>query len=353
MKNLLITWTVGLIMLSFPVAAQTKKAKAPAAKQAASVQSLVLAGKITEAVRQAERTPTGAQDALRALFGKADLEIAERQVTGAAATLDAAEKFADAWAKAKKGKPLPLDALKGRKLRLQGIQLSDNKQYAKAEAILKEALDLSKKSKDLVLEGGVHNNLGYALRHQDKMEAAATEFDTARQIAESQKDDLRGASYNFNLGEVLLQLDRTGFAISAFQRAEEQSKRASKPNLEALAIMRQGMAQGRLVSTAPASEAALRQEPLRLLSKAEKMFEQQGDDRNTGWALFLMADQAAYGMKFADASALGERAISYLAKAKDKNGLHRCYFLLMDMYNKLGDTAKSEKYKKLYEESGS
>ena len=277
-----------------------------------------------------------------------DLKITDRQIAQAGATLEAAERFVDEWARVKKGKDLSRDALKGRKLRLQGIELNDKKEYAKAEGILKQALEMSKQLKDPVLEAGVRNNLGYALRFQQKLEESAKEFETARQIAESQKDNLRAASYNLNLGDVLLQLDRAASAIDAFKRAEVQGKAASKSNVEARAILMQGLAQIRIV---PAVPEPLRQEPIRLMEKAEKMFEEQGDDRNTGWALYLIADRMAYSMKFADAAALGERAIPYLSKAKDKEGLRRCYFLLMDMFNRLGDIAKSSKYKKLYDET--
>jgi tetratricopeptide (TPR) repeat protein len=335
-------------MLSGPAVSQQKTAKAQAAKRSPSAQELVLQGKVAEAFRLAAKTPNGPQDTLKELLAMVDLKITDRQIAQAGATLEAAERFVDEWARVKKGKDLSRDALKGRKLRLQGIELNDKKEYAKAEGILKQALEMSKQLKDPVLEAGVRNNLGYALRFQQKLEESAKEFETARQIAESQKDNLRAASYNLNLGDVLLQLDRAASAIDAFKRAEVQGKAASKSNVEARAILMQGLAQIRIV---PAVPEPLRQEPIRLMEKAEKMFEEQGDDRNTGWALYLIADRMAYSMKFADAAALGERAILYLSKAKDKEGLRRCYFLLMDMFNRLGDIAKSSKYKKLYDET--
>jgi hypothetical protein len=93
-------------------------------------------------------------------------------------------------------------------------------------------------------------------------------------------------------------------------------------------------------------------ESFQLIQQAEQMFEQQGDDLNTGRALFLMADRTAYSMNFAEAAASGERAIPYLLKAKDRSGLQRCYYFLSDMYNKLGNAAKSGKYKKLADEMG-
>jgi tetratricopeptide (TPR) repeat protein len=343
-----LTWIVGLTILSSPAISQQKTTKTQAAKRSPTAQELVLQGKLTEAIRLAGKTPNGPQETLKGLLGMVDLEITDRQIAKASASLEAAEKFADAWSKANKGKDLPREGLKGRRLRVQGIELNDKKEYEKAEVILKQALDISKQIKDPTLEAGVRNNLGHALRYQEKLEESAKEYDTARQIAESQKDTLRAASYNLNLGNVLLQLDRTGPAIDAFKRAEEQGKAASKPDLEARAILNQGVAQIRIVASGPEQ---LRQEPIRLMEKAEKMFEQQGDDRNTGWALFLIADRTAYGMRFADAAAIGERAIPYLSKAKDKAGLRRCYFFLMDMYNRLGDTAKSGKYKKLYDET--
>jgi hypothetical protein len=343
-----LSWIVGLIILSSPAISQQKATKTLAAKRPPTIQELALQGKTTEAVRLAAKTPNGPQEALKGLLEIVDLKITDRQIDEARGTLAAAEKFADAWSNANKGKDLPREGLKGRKLRLQGIELSDKKEYDKAEAILKQALVVSKQSKDSALEAGVRNNLGYALRYQEKLEESAKEYETARQIAESQKDSLRAVSYNLNLGDVLLQLDRAGPAIDAFKRAEEQGKAASKPNLEARAILMQGVAQVRIVANGP---ELLRQEPLRLMERAEKMFEQLGDDRNTGWALYLIADRTAYSMKFAEAAAIGERAIPYLAKAKDKTGLRRCYFLLMDLYNKLGDSAKSGKYKKLYDQA--
>jgi len=343
-----LAWIVVLTMLSGPAVSQQKTAKAQAAKRSPSAQELVLQGKVAEAFRLAAKTPNGPQDTLKELLAMVDLKITDRQIAQAGATLEAAERFVDEWARVKKGKDLSRDALKGRKLRLQGIELNDKKEYAKAEGILKQALEMSKQLKDPVLEAGVRNNLGYALRFQQKLEESAKEFETARQIAESQKDNLRAASYNLNLGDVLLQLDRAASAIDAFKRAEVQGKAASKSNVEARAILMQGLAQIRIV---PAVPEPLRQEPIRLMEKAEKMFEEQGDDRNTGWALYLIADRMAYSMKFADAAALGERAIPYLSKAKDKEGLRRCYFLLMDMFNRLGDIAKSSKYKKLYDET--
>ena len=343
-----LAWIVGLIMLSGPAVSQQKTAKAQAAKRSPSAQELVLQGKVAEAFRLAAKTPNGPQDTLKELLAMVDLKITDRQIAQAGATLEAAERFVDEWARVKKGKDLSRDALKGRKLRLQGIELNDKKEYAKAEGILKQALEMSKQLKDPVLEAGVRNNLGYALRFQQKLEESAKEFETARQIAESQKDNLRAASYNLNLGDVLLQLDRAASAIDAFKRAEVQGKAASKSNVEARAILMQGLAQIRIV---PAVPEPLRQEPIRLMEKAEKMFEEQGDDRNTGWALYLIADRMAYSMKFADAAALGERAIPYLSKAKDKEGLRRCYFLLMDMFNRLGDIATSSKYTKLYDET--
>lgn len=349
MKKRYLAWIVVLTMLSGPAVSQQKTAKAQAAKRSPSAQELVLQGKVAEAFRLAAKTLNGPQDTLKELLAMVDLKITDRQIAQAGATLEAAERFVDEWARVKKGKDLSRDALKGRKLRLQGIELSDKKEYAKAEGILKQALEMSKQLKDPVLEAGVRNNLGYALRFQQKLEESAKEFETARQIAESQKDNLRAASYNLNLGDVLLQLDRPASAIDAFKRAEVQGKAASKSNVEARAILMQGLAQIRIVSTAP--EPQFRQEPIRLMERAEKMFEEQGDDRNTGWALYLIADRMAYSMKFADAAALGERAIPYLSKAKDKEGLRRCYFLLMDMFNRLGDTAKSSKYKKLYDET--
>jgi tetratricopeptide (TPR) repeat protein len=333
-----------LLFLSFSAVSLPGQGKAskPVGRPVPSVDSLVIQGKTDEAVRLAAKSPESARVAYQKLLEKVDVDITDRKIADAQSTLARTAQFLEGYGRTKNAIALPSAALKGRQLRIQGIQYSDQKEYQKATTALKQALAISKEIKDPVLEAGVHNNLGYALRNQEDLEEAAAEFDAARKLAEAQKDNLRAGSYNFNLGEVLLQSGPPEKAIEAFRRSSDQSKAAGRDNLEARAVLMQGVAQGRIDSIGPA--------PLSYFEKAQKMFEDQGDWRNAGWSYYLMADRTAYTQKFAEAAALGEKAIPLLVKAKDNRGLKACYFFLYDVYNKLGDQAKSEKYKKLNEE---
>jgi tetratricopeptide (TPR) repeat protein len=323
---------------------QAKTSGRVASKPAPALQDLVLQGKIPEAARLASKSVAQAEDAVRKLLDLVDLQVTERQIAKAQATLQATESFVNACAKSGAAKNLSVVPIKGRKLRLQGIQLNDDKQFEKAEVILRQALDICKQIKDVRLEGGVHNNLGIALQFQEKLEEAAKEFESARQIAESQKDALRAGSYNFNLGKTLYQLGRHEQALQAFKRSAEQNKSASKTEMEARAIMMCGMAHSKFDVVNP--------EALRYFEQALKLFEQLGDKRNAGWVYYLMGDHVAYSQKFADGVAYGEKAVPLLAAAGDSAGLIPCYEFLSDMYARIGVKEKSEHYKKLAEDLG-
>src|SRR5881397_2542022 len=90
---------------------------------------LALQGKMTDAVRLARKSPSGAADALKRLYDTADLQITERQLKEAQATLAAAELFLTSYSKVEKGKQLPEAPLKGRNLRLKGILLNEQKEF--------------------------------------------------------------------------------------------------------------------------------------------------------------------------------------------------------------------------------
>ncbi|MBP1596464.1 MAG: hypothetical protein H6Q05_1841 [Acidobacteria bacterium] len=321
---------------------QAKKDKAGAKKAAPTVSELVLAGKIPEAVKLAAKQPGAAETTLNTLMSSSDTQITLRQIPEARASLEAARKFLDACEKAGQAKNLPADALKGRELRLQGISLSDEKQFEKAEAFLHQALDISKKAKDPALEAGIHNNLGYALRNMNLLEEAAQEFESARQMAEEQKDDLRAGSYNFNLGEVLQKMGRRELALAAYKRSAEQNKAASRPNIEARAILMQGVVTSSLEPRG--------QDAVVLFLEAASKFEKVGDNQNAGWSYMLLGDHFGYAMDFKRVVEYCEKAVPLLSKAEDKAGLLRCYNTLTDMHGRLGDIPKCEMYKKLGEE---
>ena len=310
--------------------------------QSSAIAELVTKGKIDEAVKLAVKTPAAAVEAVYNMMAEADDQISLRRIPGARGTLEAAEQFAQACEKTGKVKDLPLDALRGRQVRLQGIMLSDQKEYPKAEAYLRQALQISTKAKDPVLEAGVHNNLGYALANQQLLEEAAREFDTARQMAEEQKDDLRAGSYNFNLGDVLYRLGRMNPSLSAYQRSAVQNKAASRPSIEARAVLMQAVVQNRISSSNP--------EVSKLFLEAASMFEKLGDDLYTGRSLYYYADNVAYTMDFRRAAEYGEKALTFLTKAGETADLERCYTFLGDMYARLGDVVTSEQYKKLAKE---
>jgi tetratricopeptide (TPR) repeat protein len=333
-----------LILFAATAQPQTKsgaaasKAKATAKTPAETMAELIMQGKVPEAAKLAAKSPAAAGSALNSLMSSADAQIAMRKTAEAQATLDAAQSFVDACDKTGKVKDIPRDALKGRQVRLQGIQFSDQQDFAKSEAFLRQALQISKNVKDPVLEAAVHNNLGYALQSMDLLEDAVKEYDAARQMADEQKDNLRSGSANFNLGEVLYQLKRLDPALVAFKRAAEKSRAASRPDIEALATRKQAVVM--------AAQNPRNAESIRLFQEAETMFEKLGDHQNSGWTYYLMGDHVAYSMNFRLAAEYGEKALAFLTKTNQKPSLQSCYEFLGDMYGRLGDIPKAEKYKK-------
>ena len=318
--------------------AAASKAKAAAKTPAVTIADLVMQGKIPEAAKLAAKSPGAAESALNSLMSSADAQILARKTAEAQATLDAAQKFVDACDKTGKVKDIPLDALKGRQFRLQGIQFSDQGDYAKSEAFLRQALQISKNVKDPVLEAAVHNNLGYALQSMDLLEEAVKEYDTARQMADDQKDNLRSGIANFNLGEALYQLKRLDPAMVAFKRAAEKSRAASRPDIEALATRKQAVVMG--------AQDPRSQDAIRVFQEAETMFEKIGDLQNAGLTYYMMGDHIAYSLNFRQAAEYGEKALALLTKANHKPSLQRCCEFLGEMYGRLGDIPKAEQYKK-------
>jgi tetratricopeptide (TPR) repeat protein len=342
MRTVLLATLLGVCCFGTKLGAQDKSAKAAATPPA--LQDLIVQGKLPEAVRIATKSPKLVAGALKSIMDNVDIAITERRIGEAKAAMEAVDRFVAALPKKGKAAPtaLPNDAIQGRRARIAGIEFVDAKQYAEGETKLRQALELSKKAGDPVLEAGVHNNLGVTLRYQqsnsaEKGELAAAEFDTARKMAEEQNDLLRAGSYNFNLGQALLQLARPGAALEAFKRSAEQNKATGKTNLQARAIMFQGVSLSKIevVST----------EPVKYFEAAVKLFLNTGDNQNAGWSLFLMADHLAYGGKYNESASAGERALPYLVKANDKAGLLRCYNLLSDMYGRLDDKKRAESYK--------
>lgn len=313
-------------------ATQTSAVKAPQPHE------LALQGKIQQAVQLANKSPNGVTDTLQTLFEMADIQVTDQKIAEAQTTLEAASKFLDAYAKDRRSKPVSREALKGRQLRLQGIQLSNKKEYEKAEVPLKDALEIARKIKDPTLEAGAHNNLGYALLSRGREEEACKEFTAAREMAEAQKDPSRSSSYNFNLGLSLYQMHKWDQALDAFKRSAEQSRTVSKASLEARAIMWEGRALSNINAVSP--------EATKYFASAQKMFEKLGDQGNSGRSYMLAADHTAYSLDFARAIVFAEQAIAPLTAAGDKTGLRDCYSFLADMYGRIGKKEKVEMYKK-------
>jgi tetratricopeptide (TPR) repeat protein len=318
--------------------AAASKAEAAAKTPAATMAELVMQGKIPEAAKLAVKSPGAVESALNSLMSSADAQIVMRKTAEAQATLDAAQKFVDACDKTGKVKAIPRDALKGRQVRLQGIQFSDQQDYAKSEAFLRQALQISKNIKDPVLEAAVHNNLGYALQSMDLLEDAVKEYDIARQMADEQKDNQRSGTANFNLGETLYKLKRLDPALAAFKRAAEKGRAASRPDIEALATRKQAVVM--------AAQDPRNQESIRVFQEAETLFEKIGDHQNAGLTYYQMGDSLAYNMSFRQAAEYGEKALTLLTKANHKPSLQRCLEFLGDMYGRLGDIPKAEQYRK-------
>ncbi len=331
-----------IFLLSVCAGGQKKTASPRPAKPVPEVYELILQGKISEAVRLTSKSIARAEGAVDKLIDIVDAQIVDREITKAQTTLKSAESFVDAYAKAVPGKSLRGNALKGRNLRIQGIKLNDAKEYAKAESTLRQALTVSLDAKDARLEGGIRNNLGFALQAQGKLEDAVKEFEAARDIAEKQDDPLRAGSYNFNLGRTFFQLGRMDAALAAYKRSADQNKAAAKPDLEARAMMMAGIAQSRLDSFSP--------EAMKFFQLAFKLFDQIGDKRNAAWCLYLMGDHTAYTQRFADAAAYGEKAVLLLKAGNDTDALQKVYEFLSEMYGKTGAKEKSDQFRQLADE---
>jgi len=318
-------------------AAQTPKA-APFSTPP-DIAALVTSNRTSEAVQAAVQSPGSVEPGIQKLCATFDLLVNFRQLQQAGSVLDASEHFLDELEKSSPAVKVSRDPIRGRRLRLAGIELGDQKQYREAETKLREALAISVAARDAVLEAGVHNNLGYALHYQNRMEEAAAEYDRARQMAEEQNDSLRAGSYNFNLGQALLALQKPESAAEAFRRAEAQNSAAGRGSLEARSVIMRGIALARVNPQSPAA--------FQLYGKARTMFQDQGDDRNVGWALFLMAGHRNAEAQFLEAARYAEEAVPYLIKSDDKALLRNCYTLLSSVYSAASDSEKAEHYKRL------
>ena len=341
---------IGLILLSgLGFTTAKKETKPSATKTPATVQSLILAGKAKEAAQLALKTIGALDEAVTKLLSDVDDQITDRKVKEAATTIAAVDSFLDAYAAKDKAKTLPRDAVKGRLLRVEGIQLSDKGEFEKAETVLRQALEASQKAKDPVLEAGVHNNLGYALRNLKKQAEAVTEFEIAAQMAESQKDDLRAGSYNINLGETLLLRDSAEKALVAFRKAADQNRAAGRPDREARSIFMQAMTLDQLDMRG--GNALILKQVLELYKQSAEMYEKLADEHNAGLCWYRMAEKSSRATKWDLAAAYGEKALPYYAKAANRAGQHACYTILANAYKALRNTAKAEQNAKLAEET--
>jgi tetratricopeptide (TPR) repeat protein len=230
-----------------------------------------------------------------------------------------------------------------RQMRIDGIKLSDGKEFVKAEAKLEEALKLSQQQKDAGLESSILNNLGYAIQNQARLEDAAKVYEQARKIAEERKDFQRAASCNFNLGRTYHDLRQYDDALGAFRRSTEQAEAIPREDWIAAGLLWQAITLGKI--------NAVSTEAIKFFDRAEKIYEKIGDTRNAGRTLYYMADHMAYTQDFAAAARIGERAIPFLTQSGDKLGLLKCYEFLQDMYQKTKDPIKMDKYQKLAEET--
>ncbi len=328
-----------LLLFQTPAWAQGKPAEPAPVKPARSAAQAVQEGEIMEAVRLVKESPDVLEGTVRTLLATADYLVGERRIADAQATLDKTQAFLLAFGSATGQAGMVRDPLRGRQLRLEGIKLTDAGRFSEAVVPLQEALEISRKMRDPVLEASVHNNLGVTLQSLGKLEEAKGEFQSAIRMAEEQHDIFRAASAEFNLGRVLLQIKQYSPALESFKRAELQFKSASKADLEARAVMMQGITLSR--SDAAGSEA------LKFFEKAQKMFEQAADQRNAGWTFYLMGSHVAQNGKFDEAASYGERAIPYLTSTGDQSGLRQCYEFLADMYDKAGKKDQAAKYRSL------
>jgi tetratricopeptide (TPR) repeat protein len=337
---------IGLILISGLGFAPADKAKNPAASKAPStVESLILAGKYKDAARMADKTQGAFDEAMTKLLADVDNNILDRKFEETQKILNALEPFLNAYAAVDKAKALPRDAVKGRALRVEGIQLNDKGEYEKAETVLRQALEIGQKTQDPMLEAGIRNNLGYALRNLKKLPEAAKEFGAAAQVAESRKDNLRAGSYNLNLGETQLEQDMPEKALVTFRNAADQNRSAGRPDREARAVFMQATALDQL--DMKGGNATILKQILELYKQAEEMYEKLGNERNAALSWYRMADKSSRSKKWDQAAVSGEKALPYYVKAGDRIGQHACYTILADAYKALGKTAKAEQNSKL------
>jgi uncharacterized protein HemY len=76
------------------------------------------------------------------------------------------------------------------------------------------------------------------------------------------------------------------------------------------------------------------------------MFEQVGDARSAGRSLYLLGDHLVRSQKYAEAADRVERAVPLLKATRDDVSLQKCYELLADAYEKVGQPEKAENYRK-------
>jgi len=341
---------IALILLSnLGFAPAAKKAAQPASATPPAIQSLILAGKAKEAARLAAKTKGAFDETMSKLLNDVDNQITDRKIADAQKEISAVDAFLNAYAAIDKAKVLPRDAVKGRLLRIEGIQLSDNKEYEKAETVLRQALQASQNAKDSLLEAGVHNNLGYALRSMRKPSEAAKEFAAAVQMAEAQKDDLRAGSYNINLGETQLEQDTPESALSSFKKAAEQNRAAGRPEREARALFLQATAMDYL--DLKGNTLSIQKQNLDLYKQAADIYEKLGDERNAAATWYVMAETASNIKQWDQVTAYGEKALPYYVKAADRAGQHACYTILAEAYKGLRNKAKTDQYTKLASET--
>jgi len=346
-KNILIA---GLFLSSGLVFATADKAKTQAAPTiTAKVESLMLTGEVKEAARLAAKNKGAFDEVMAKLISDVDDQITDRKIEEASKTITALNAFLNAYVENNKAEDLLQEAVKGRLLRVEGIQLSDNGEYEKAEGILRQAMDLSQKAKDPVLEAGLHNNLGYALRNLKKEAEAVTEFNIAAQMAESQKDDLRAGSYNLNLGETLFLRDIPEKALVAFRKAADQNHAAGQPEREARAVFMQAAALDQL-DLGSRNTRVLKQ-ILELYQQAEEIYAKLGEERNAAISWYRMAEKVSRAAKWDQAAAYGEKALPYFVKVADRAAQHACYTILADAYKGLRNTVKAEQNAKLANET--
>jgi len=346
-KNILIA---GLFLSSGLVFATADKAKTQTASTiTAKIESLILAGEVKEAARLAEKNKGAFDEVMAKLISDVDDQVTDRKIGEAKNKITAIDAFLDAYAAVDKAKTLPRDAVKGRMLRIEGIQLNDNKNYGEAEPVLKQALEMSQRAKDPLLEAGVHNNLGYSLRYQNKLAEALEQFSIAVKMAESQKDDLRAGSYNINLGETQLLRDSPGKAVASFKNAVTQNHTADQPAREARALFMQARAMG-LMDLKGGSAAILKQ-CLQLYKQALDLYEKLGEEGNVSLCWFAMADKTATAKKWDLAAAYAENALPHYVEVKDRPMQNACYSLLAEAYKQLGNPAKAAQNLKLANET--